>query len=213
VALYGKYTRALTFEKLCQVKTLIDEMDPGRRIPRDMITDGDSSESTPLPDPRDKDATLEYMFEKLLTFQRRNDDDKRFDNHAEEDLIKGEPNPLATLLKENKQFAREKQYADHVVDAPFVDEDGNEWPVNCSRQEFLAQHGIYELPVTTAADLANADAITTPTAPTAFEAWEMYKGKVFLCLYTHTHTHKHTHTYTHTHTHRAKGVRHDMSAV
>ena len=155
-------------------------MDPGKRIPRDKITDGDSSESTPLPDPRDRDATLEYMFEKLLTFQRRNDDDKRFDNHAEEDLIKGDPNPVATLLREDKQFAREKQYADHVVDAPLVDEDGNEWPVNCSRQDFLAQHGIFELPITTAADFSKADAISTPTAPSAFEAWEMFKGKVLL---------------------------------
>ena len=161
------------------LRTLIDEMDPGMTIPRDELGDGDSSESAPLPDPRDRAATLEYMFAKLLKLQRRNEDEERFDNHAEEDRIKGDSSPLATLLKKDELFAREKLHCDHVVDAPFVDEDGYTYNISGTPQEFRAQHGIFELPVTTDADFAKAEAeaAAAPTAPSALEAWEMFKGK------------------------------------
>jgi len=163
-------------------KSLIDGMDPTHLIPRDELNDVDSSEDTPLPDPRDKEATMEYMFEKILDMQRKNEDDQRFEDNEEEDLLNANdftgPNPKLHRRDRNEaKFERERQYADHIIDAPFEDSDGVLHNITGSSEDFLNRHGIFSLPLTLGADFHTAKKENEPTAETALEAWEMFKGK------------------------------------
>lgn len=158
-------------------KSLIDKMDPTFQIPRDEIKDADSSEDTPLPDPRDKDATLEYMFEKILNLQRKNEDEKRFKENKEEDFLKGRTPKSSKEDRLETRFEDERRIADHIIDAPFKDSDGVLHNITGCTEEFLNRHHIYSLPVTLHEDFELALAECEPSADTALEAWEMFKGK------------------------------------
>ena len=57
----------------------------GRMHPDDKLQE--SSEEEPLPDSRDPDAMLEYMFKEILDMQRRNVDEQRFSNLEEHDVL------------------------------------------------------------------------------------------------------------------------------
>jgi len=161
--------------------SLIDEMDPARELPREDLHDADSSEDSPMPDPQDREATLGFMFKKLLHMQRRNEDETRFDNHEDEALLNETPffgkRPDFDRDKAMEIFRKEVEYANNVIDAPVVDEDGRIYNVSGTEEQLLAQHGIFNFPLVSTADFARVASQCAPSAASALDAWEMFKGK------------------------------------
>ena len=111
-----------------------------------------------MPDPRDREATLGFMFKKLLHMQRRNEDETRFDHHEDEDLLNEQPfygkRPDSDRDKAMEIFKKEVEYADNVIDAPVVDEEGVTYNVSGTEEQLLAQHGIFTFPLVSTADFA-----------------------------------------------------------
>ena len=163
-----------------QHSAIIDSIDPTRRA-QDSTNSIDSSEDTPVPEPKNEDATLEFMFKNLLNLQRRNEDDNRYDNTVQQDKLRHSSfyGPLSSLQEERGErlFKQEMNFANTVIDSPYIDDDGNAYNISCSAADFKGQHGIYDLPLTTEEDFHHAKADCGPSAASAVDAWEMFKGK------------------------------------